>query len=91
MMKETTMQVLEMNATNLLLGGGAGTTSDISEYTSSAFPTAKQSGVFCNTADGCKYKAVAIGNLYGRLGNDVKMDIITIDHQRTVKIEQDGT
>jgi prepilin-type N-terminal cleavage/methylation domain-containing protein len=83
--------VQEMNATNKLLGGKSGTTSDISNYTATGFPTTTQSGIFCNTDDGCKYRAVALGNLYGRSGNDVKLDIMTIDHQRTVKIEQEGT
>lgn len=49
-------------------------------------------GIYCsNKEEGCQYRAIAVGNLYGRAGDDVRMDVISIDHQRQVKIRVDGT
>ncbi len=44
----------------------------------------------CSTG-GCKYTAIACGNLYGRTGSDIKVDVMSIDHQRKITIVQDGT
>lgn len=84
--------IREMNVTNALFGGLAGDAHGTSDFTSTGYPTAKQSGIYCGADNSnCKYQVLAVGNLYGRKGDDVKMDIISIDQQRVLIQVQDGT
>lgn len=81
--------VRELNTTNQLMGGSTGALVDFKNFITTAAPASDESGIFCDGQ--CSYRAVAIGNLYGRNGADVKMDIMTIDQLRRISQVQDGT
>jgi prepilin-type N-terminal cleavage/methylation domain-containing protein len=87
-----------LNSTNTLFGGSGGTDSGIQGFAFASHLTAesdtnnKTPYMFCDTTvTGCTYRAIATGNLYGRKGSDVKMDVISINQQRVIRQVQDGT
>lgn len=87
-----------LNSTNKLFGGEEGNASGTTNFAYTAHLTAdsadnnKTSYIWCdNTTSGCTYRVLAAGNLYGRKGSDVKMDVISINQQRVIKQVQDGT
>jgi prepilin-type N-terminal cleavage/methylation domain-containing protein len=84
--------------TNTIMGGSAGNETGVENFAFGAHLTDdgvtnnKTSYMFCDTTEkGCTYRAIATGNLYGRKGSDVKMDVISINQQRVIKQVQDGT
>lgn len=100
--KDGKRTLLTMSTGNALLAGAAGNlcggatvvTESYAAHADFVESTANnlRNGIFCNDkAEGCQYRAIAVGNLYGRAGADVRMDIISINHQREVKIRMDGT
>jgi type IV pilus assembly protein PilA len=69
------------------------TSNGLSALSSSALAPSPAGSSFINgcSTGGCKYTAIACGNLYGRTGSDIKVDVMSIDHQRKISIVQDGT
>lgn len=85
------------NLASGLYGGADGTSSGTTDYAAAdSLAQADQSYTFCTSeanavSKGCFFRAIATGNLYGRLGSDVRMDVLSIDQQRVIKQLTDGT
>jgi len=81
---------------NTIMGGAAGDQPGIVGFSFASHADTDADNnrpyMFCdNSTKGCTFRAIATGNLYGRKGSDVKMDVISINQQRVIKQVQDGT
>ncbi|NBX77466.1 MAG: prepilin-type N-terminal cleavage/methylation domain-containing protein [Proteobacteria bacterium] len=81
---------------NTIMGGTSGNEPGIAGFSFASHADADGDNnkpyMYCDTSTkGCTFRAIATGNLYGRKGSDVKMDVISINQQRVIKQVQDGT